>query len=705
MLSSTIIEELKLDYQITGTAVVYFFFSFSDESKQTLECMLRALISQLVGWDKSTKAHLLRLFKHSHNGREQPQILQLAEVFNQMVSQLQDVILVLDALDESKDRRDLLRWITSSPSRVCRFVLTSRCERDIEEFLASWLSPNDTITLESDLVSDDIKSYVQHRLEQEEHLSRMKSIHGSIVSTLVEKAAGMFRCVHCQLQELSDCLDKAAVRRMLRTLPNDLNETYDRILLNIPNPRVPNAIKLLQLLTFSKRPLRLEEVIDAVATDPDAEPPFDAENRVTPSDAIIGYCSSLVKITTASKETFADTADEGLYGMQSLLKAPWKLSSANKEEEESPMIQLAHFSVRQYLLLNRRENPYSLHFEEQTGNAVITQIYLLYLWTAGKLPRAHLWRSYYPLAGLAARYWLEHARISGESVELSSLWTGKLFADHEFVQYWLSIYRPDGYMSPDRLPTAPALYYASLAGLYHTVKRLLDTSVRMVSTDNGYSDALQAACTSGSMETVGLLLGSGAVVDFKGDHHHNAIYKAAATGNVQLMHLLLSHGAHGNAKNLEIGFPMHVAAEKGNSAIIQMLVEYGADVNVRRHSADVDFRRRRGEFVLHIAALSGRTDIIKMLLDLHAMIDVRDEVKRTALHKAAYHGCIKTVKVLLEHGADIDALDFLGHTALHDALSKGHIDVVNLLLQHGADFNASGQRYPETALLTATDRG
>ncbi|KAG9660854.1 ankyrin repeat protein, partial [Aureobasidium melanogenum] len=690
VLSSTIIEDLKLDNEITGTAIIYFFFSFSDDSKQKLDYMLRSLIFQLIGWNESTKVHLLKLFEDSRRGDEQPQTTQLAEVFSQMVSELQDVIVVLDALDESKDRRDLLRWITSSSGRTCKFVLTSRSERDIEACFASWLSPNDTMTLGADFLGDDIEAYIHYRLKEDEHLSRWKSMHGEITSALLGKAAGMFRWVYCQLQELSECLDKSAVRRFLRTLPNDLNETYDRILEKVPGSRAPDAIKLLQLLTFSKRPLRLEEVIDAVATDPDAEPHFDIANRVIPPDTIIGYCSSLVSISTASKETFADEVDKGPRGGPEFLTLPWKLrSSWNEEEEESIMIQLAHSSVRQYLLLDRQKNPYHDYLEEKRANAAITRIYLLYLWTAAKLPRARLWRFNYPLAGLAATYWLEHARIAGDNEEFCSLWTNKLFADHAFVQYWLSIYRPDRHASLDHLPPAPCLYYASLAGLYHTVKELLDTGAGIASTGYGYDDALQAACRSGSMATVKLLLESGAMLKFEGDSLESPIYKAAVTGNVELLHLLLIHGAHSDSKNLEIGYPMHAAAENGDLGMMQMLIEYGADVNVRRPYAATQLTRHRGEFVLHIAAAKDRTDIVKMLLDCGASVNSHDkEIKRTALHVAAHHGYIKTVQVLLGHGADIDAKDRFGYTALHIARARGHLNLFDALLQQGADINA-----------------
>lgn len=119
-----------------------------------------------------------------------------------------------------------------------------------------------------------------------------------------------FRWVYCQLEELSTCMDRAAVRRVLQKLPKDLTETYDRIMQNIPQTRAHNAIKLLQLLIFSRRPLSLEGIVDAIATEPEDEIPFASENRINPAKAIIGYCPSLVRLTTSYEPRYNDNLED-----------------------------------------------------------------------------------------------------------------------------------------------------------------------------------------------------------------------------------------------------------------------------------------------------------------------------------------------------------------------------------------------------------
>jgi hypothetical protein len=193
VLASTVIEDLQLA-DTAKTAVIYFFFSFSDQVKQKLDDMLRSLIFQLSTSHKSTRIHLTRLLERCAGGNQRPQMKELVNVFWEMVGQLQIVTVVLDALDECKERRELLRWITSfssSKHQHCKFILLSRWESDIEDALASWLPPNRAITLEEEPIEEDLNAYIHYRLEMEHNLKRMQSIHDEITDVLVTKAGGM----------------------------------------------------------------------------------------------------------------------------------------------------------------------------------------------------------------------------------------------------------------------------------------------------------------------------------------------------------------------------------------------------------------------------------------------------------------------------------------------------------------------------------
>ncbi|KAI5206737.1 ankyrin repeat protein [Aureobasidium subglaciale] len=191
ILASTIINDLRSGTKQPVSNVIYFFYSFGDQSKQRLQHMLRSLIYQLYAPHKSTRLYLTNLFEELGNGTEQPQTQQLESAFDRMVNETQGTTIVLDALDESTEKTEILRWITSSSRQNCKFVLTSRSERDIEVGLTSWLSPKCILTLQDEPVGDDIQAYIQHELKQAANLKHMGVIHGEITDALVTKAAGM----------------------------------------------------------------------------------------------------------------------------------------------------------------------------------------------------------------------------------------------------------------------------------------------------------------------------------------------------------------------------------------------------------------------------------------------------------------------------------------------------------------------------------
>src|SRR5438270_9701736 len=76
-----------------------------------------------------------------------------------------------------------------------------------------------------------------------------------------------FRWVVCQLEVLCNCLKLPALRQKLKELPETLDETYNRILLSIPENCHYEAHAVLQWLAYSRRPMNVAEVAEAIAVD------------------------------------------------------------------------------------------------------------------------------------------------------------------------------------------------------------------------------------------------------------------------------------------------------------------------------------------------------------------------------------------------------------------------------------------------------
>lgn len=72
-----------------------------------------------------------------------------------------------------------------------------------------------------------------------------------------------FHRVCCQLETVRRCL-VSIVRRVLAELPETLDETYERMLQEIPKANEEHALPLVQWLTVAIRPLRMQELAEEV---------------------------------------------------------------------------------------------------------------------------------------------------------------------------------------------------------------------------------------------------------------------------------------------------------------------------------------------------------------------------------------------------------------------------------------------------------
>jgi hypothetical protein len=102
---------------------------------------------------------------------------------------------------------------------------------------------------------------------------------------------------------LREYYDLQKLRKALIMLPKTLDETYRRISENIPESNVDDATKILRLLTWSDRPTRLEEMVDAIAIILIEEPSFLLINRMPVPHEILRRCPSLITLVNIRTES------------------------------------------------------------------------------------------------------------------------------------------------------------------------------------------------------------------------------------------------------------------------------------------------------------------------------------------------------------------------------------------------------------------
>jgi len=345
--------------------------------------------------------------------------------------------------------------------------------------------------------------------EGQRHVSRATACYHLIFSNSTLKSS-RFRWAACQIDALENCLDYRTLKSALTSLPTTLDETYGRILHAIPPEHKQYATIILQLITFSERPLRIVEAVDAIAVDTNEDPYFCPKYRMPSPQVISRYCSSLVAVVSIAEHS-------------------------NGEDGNRVELQLAHFSVKEYLMSNRLDSDIAQDFQESTARAAIARVCLAYLLhlTQEVPPKDIMQR--FPFAHYSARFWMTNAAGAKDMDQRVLEFIEQLFCYRQSsYKVCYSLYQPD---KPwlDRpqghgAKPALALYYASLGGLLHTVNCHLNRGADVHAQGGEYGNALQAASYKGHEQIVRLLVDKGADVNTQGGHYGNALYAASSEG-------------------------------------------------------------------------------------------------------------------------------------------------------------------------------
>lgn len=318
------------------------------------------------------------------------------------------------------------------------------------------------------------------------------------------------------------------MKQALASLPKTLNDTYARILHNIPDHFRPSMTRILQFLIFTERFLRIEEIVDIVAVNPANRPRFDPKDGMPVPKEVSRYCSSLVVVVTREAEV-----------------------EDNEDEDGYERTIITHFSVKAYLVSNQLEEIIATALKEITAKASMAEICLTYLLeldlNSNKYvrPLEEITKSYW-LAKYSARYWTDFAVITESCSDAVSTLAMELLLSRQAFEICCRIFSPDERWRKSGAEIPPALYYASFAGLTRSVLTLL---------------------------------ANGVDINAQGGHVGFALHAASYKGHEEFVKLLLGNRANANAEGGLYGTPLQTAAHDGHETTVKILLDAGVDVN------------------------------------------------------------------------------------------------------------------------------
>ena len=443
----------------------------------------------------------------------------------------------------------------------------------------------------------------------------------------------------CQLDVLKKCPPlPRPIREALGALPVTLYDTYDRIILSIKDETCQKiASRSLVWLALSEHPMRLDEIAAVAAV---SEEGYEEEEQLPDSQYILELLGSLVsplKTLSTSRNGKFPTLDNRTGKIVKSDEGSFNLELENLQWGE-PFSTLAHFSVKEYLLLRMRETDHVLggQFARLANFASMAKSCILYL-------------QYYVKSDKRVST-PEHIMVSGHDVKNFPL----LLYSRRNWHVYLSKASLEAQRDMNAI-LAPMLF----SGMGIPYQNTFWPPTRQFFPHANTSLVWKEPCV--------------------------ALVDACEMGVLGIVELMLEGNANPSVeKAVPYGFPLIAAIDGNYLSVAATLLEHGADVNSR------DFRNETALF--HTTRSCEGTDMMSLLLHHGANVNARDCEWHTPLHTAIRHGASSSlVERLLDSGADVQTADGQGRTLLHTCVLSefGTLEIVSDLLSRGADVLAT----------------
>jgi hypothetical protein len=378
----------------------------------------------------------------------------------------------------------------------------------------------------------------------------------------------------------------SSIRKALDELPVTLDDTYERILQNIPKQKWQHAHRLFQCMVVARRSFQVEELAEmfAIGFEANSAPNLVEDWRPeNPEEAVFSACSTLIT-----------TIDDG----------------------GSKIVQFSHFSVKEFLISDRLQtsdvaNIRQFYISLEPAHTILARACLaVLLQLEENVDKERL--ATFPLASYAARNWVDHAKFENVASQVQDAMEHIFDPTKPHFLEWIRIHNVDpDYSRPSRLEESgisTPLFFVALCGFSGLAKHLIITRALDVNAKVGFDwTPLFAASRNGHVDVAQVLLDYGADVNAQDIHDQSPLYWASYGRHAKVVQLLLERGTNVNAQdNYSYHTPLHLASYWGDLEITRLLLD---------HEADMQIRNKSGLTAFQMATREEHHDIAQVLLD------------------------------------------------------------------------------------------
>lgn len=439
------------------------------------------------------------------------------------------------------------------------------------------------------------------------------------------------------------------MRRALRKMPKSLDATFDETLKRLQRQsrsRSQLGLYTLMWISHARRPLRVEELQQALAIDPE-DTSLDMENYASVKH-VIECCLGLVTV-----------------------------------DEESSSIRLVHYSVQEYL----QEHKDEIFPEAERSIAEACLTYLSYKdFSKAKCNRLSLFDDmilHYPFLMYAAQSWGAHAvraadrkALVGQIMSFVKLSFNLSIAEQAFqARYWYKDpSQPNRYGGDwerwyeETREFQTPLHIASRWGLHELAQSALQRGANVNAQNSRGETPLWLACRASLAHFVEMLLeaeADGNIFDTR--YGDTPLMLAASSNDQEILQLLLKSKVDCNKGNSSAETALYMAAYNDNMEIVRMLLDAGALPNVHSYYS----QSKTGGMVLLRAEKAGQVEIVLTEPDRDSGSST-DGFQRSALNTAIINGNDIMVQLLLSRGATMDEYDKELYKKMESRIRSGH---------------------------------